>query len=216
MPTFDRFFLSAFDFEKIELWRGSREKHALDAALVSLDNLENSAHSKNSVDAKNCLTNFFANKIPQVTNEETPADILCARSLTSLAKTKSQPWVDENDESKKFEEAQWSFSETVELNRQFEQKFEPALQTFFDYLISGRTFSGRSIAKGAGLYAYLTKAEIDEMSILLTRHYEEAFNLLDCGAFCKVDFESSMIEIMETMLFTLKQASEHDLFIIAS
>jgi hypothetical protein len=163
-------------------------------------------------------SNSFENRISQVSNQEADAeaDVLCAQSLASLVKAKPQPWLNENDDSENFEEAQWSFANLVELNRQFEQKFEPSLQAFFDYLISGRSFSGRRIAQNAGLYAYLTKDEIEEMTILLSRHYEEAFNLIDCGAFCKVDFESSMLDVMESMLLTLKQASGHDLFITAS
>ncbi|MDR3616321.1 MAG: hypothetical protein P4L53_22365 [Candidatus Obscuribacterales bacterium] len=218
-------FLTAFDFEKVMSCRGSNNADSLKAALKALDNLidQNLPSSVNckiekqiSAEAKIRLKDFFARKTSDSTTDETAADVLSARALALLFRGKNQPWLNENDESKTFEEAMWSLKTVAELHKQFEQRFEPSLHILFDYLINGRSFSGHSLTKGAGMYAYLTKSEIEEMTILLTRHYKEAFNLLDCGAFCKVDFESSMLEVMESMLLTLKQASEHDLFIIVS
>jgi hypothetical protein len=217
--------LIAFDFDKIDSWKSSQDVEFHRAALNFLQNLidENASSSSNHkmqqqiiAEAKIRLSDFFEQTTDQIKTEETAADILCAKALAFAGKAKAQPWLNENDTAQNYEEARWSQPNLLKLSRQFEQKFEPSLNILFDYLIYGRGFSGRAIASGAGLYAYLTRVEIEEMIILLTRHYEEALDLIDRGAFCKIDFESSMVDVIESMLLTLKQASEHDLFIVAS
>ncbi len=217
-------FLTAFDFEKIDSWKGSCNAKLLRTAIKCLESLidqdvsssDNGKTEKEIItDVKVRLRNFFEKNTDLVTTEETATDVWCARALAFTAKAKTQPWLNENDMAQNFEEAKWSWVDLLKLSRQFEQKFEPSLNNLFDYLISGRGFSGRAIAAGAGLYGYLTRAEIEEMTILLTRHYEEALNLIDCGAFCKIDFENSMVDVMEHTLLTLKQASEYDVFFTA-
>ena len=147
---------------------------------------------------------------------EGKADVVRAIELAEKAKYAGQPWVNENDSSINFESTEMFLRDIVELVRQFEHKFEPALVAFFDYLVSGRSFSGRRISDNARFYAYLTAAEVADMSALLSAHHEECFNLMDKGAFCKVDFEEKMLEVMESLLTVLKQASEFDLFITVS
>lgn len=143
------------------------------------------------------------------------ADFTTVAKQALAAKIACQPWVSENDDRQNFDEAHISLPDVIELSKQFEHKFEPTLQTFIEFLIAGRSFSGKIFDRNAPFYAYLSNAEIEEMANSLHRHYEENFELLDGGAFCKVDFDPRMLEVLESLLLILKQASEFDLFVIA-
>lgn len=160
---------------------------------------------------------FFTFDFEQASSSLTSAtDETKAKELAYLAKNGSQPWLNENDESMNFESAEMTLEEITELTRQFENKFEPALAYLFEYLGSGRSFSGQSFSEKSNYYAYLSKTEVEEMRVMLQDLYEEGFGLLDRGAFCKVDFDSQMLEVMESLLLILKQADGCDLFVTTS
>ena len=194
--------ISAFDLSQLKKQLASKDKTLEKKAIAYFEELadEVGLEDEEITEGKERIQNLLKSKIGTTEEVETIAEVA---AIMTLVENSAQSLEDDGD-------MEWPWKELTEIDRQLQKRFDARTKLLFSFFVEGRNLVGRSFDDDAGFYLYLTKSEIEELRTGLEKVYATISEIVDSGAMNEQDFDSNMVDTLQTFTQTLEAVQSEE------